>query len=140
MKINNFIRHFFRCLVISNYWKFSSAIGVEVKVNGVGDKWTIQLGESGRFKAPKVDGPELKWTVFLMHHFQAKNHPPLLRSVHFTVKSLPQKTVHIMFTEFLFGPSTFDRPMYNFYSMSQIRLLSYRMTLTLGFYFECCEN
>ena len=32
-------------------------IWVEVKVDGLGGKWTVQLGESGRFKAPKVDGP-----------------------------------------------------------------------------------
>ena len=36
---------------------------VEVKVDGLGGKWTVQLGESGRSKAPKVDGPGLKWTV-----------------------------------------------------------------------------
>ena len=28
-----------------------------------GGKWTVQLGESGRSKAPKVDGPGFKWTV-----------------------------------------------------------------------------
>ena len=41
-------------------WSIS---GVEVKVDGLGGKWTVQLGESGRSKAPKVDGPGSKWTV-----------------------------------------------------------------------------
>ena len=31
---------------------------VEVKVDGLGGKRTVQLGESGRSKAPKVDGPK----------------------------------------------------------------------------------
>ena len=26
-----------------------------------GCKWTVQLGESGRSKSTKVDGPESKW-------------------------------------------------------------------------------
>ena len=34
-----------------------------MKVDGLGGKWTVQLGESGRSKAPKVDGPGLNWTV-----------------------------------------------------------------------------
>ena len=49
---------------MSSYFKllkiFFGNRGVEVKVNGVGDKWTIQLGENRRFKAPKVDSPGLK--------------------------------------------------------------------------------
>ena len=36
---------------------------VEVKVDGPGWKWTVQLGESGRSKRPKVDGLGWKWTV-----------------------------------------------------------------------------
>ena len=42
---------------------------VEVKVDGPGGKWTVQVGESGRSwvkvdgpKGHKVDGPR-KWTV-----------------------------------------------------------------------------
>ena len=31
---------------------------VEVKVDGPGGKWSVQLVESGRSKAPKVDGPK----------------------------------------------------------------------------------
>ena len=31
-------------------------IGAEVKVDGLGGKWMVQLGESWRSKAPKVDG------------------------------------------------------------------------------------
>ena len=32
-------------------------------MDGLGGKRTVQLGESGRSKAPKVDGPGFKWTV-----------------------------------------------------------------------------
>ena len=32
-------------------------------MDGPGEKWTVQLGESGRSKAPKEDGPGSKWTV-----------------------------------------------------------------------------
>ena len=38
-------------------------IWVEVKVDGLGWKWTVRRGESGRSKWRKVDGFEWKWTV-----------------------------------------------------------------------------
>ena len=37
--------------------KNQSKKGVEVKVDGLGGKWMIQLGVSEQSKAPKVDGP-----------------------------------------------------------------------------------
>ena len=44
-------------------WPWRPAWRVKVKVHGPEGKWSVQLGESGRSKAPKVDGLGLKWTV-----------------------------------------------------------------------------
>ena len=47
---------------------------VMYKVDGLGGKWTVQLGVSGRSKAPKVDGPGSKWMIQKVIHFRPTVH------------------------------------------------------------------